>query len=250
MLNIPFHILLVLFAFLQSKPEASLQLNFVDQSGQPLQGTIVGLDFGEIRFDWIVGATKDFSTQWMGRVNDRGEFRILVPNYIELDSVSDFSIGDSGKGTLTVESKSPWVLKWEAEGNRFDKIVVTVGSEGEFSAKGEVYHNEETNERVTSDLLRFLRALSLIPEDVYDEVKGIEGVTDCNSQLQISPFWSKRGKIDINVSLSPFVDDSHWWIKVFLELDLATISTAADAIADMVRNRFPVMEKISTPIRG
>ena len=80
--------------------------------GQLIQGKIVGLDISEIRFDWIMGATKDFSAQWMGRVNDRGEFRILVPNHVELDSVSDFSIGDSGKGTLAVESKSPWVLKW------------------------------------------------------------------------------------------------------------------------------------------
>lgn len=80
--------------------------------GQLIEGKIVGVDMSEIRFDWMMAGTKDFNETWMGRVNDRGEFRIFVPNHVELDSVTDYSIGDSGKGTITLESKMPWVLKW------------------------------------------------------------------------------------------------------------------------------------------
>ncbi len=80
--------------------------------GQLIEGKIVGLDMSEIRFDWISARVKDESQSWMGRVNELGEFRILVPNYVELDSVSEFQIGTSGRGTLALESKKPWVLKW------------------------------------------------------------------------------------------------------------------------------------------
>lgn len=84
--------------------------------GLVIQGNIVDLDVRELRFDWISAAPKDAGNQWMGRINERGEFRMFVPNYIELESVIDFSIGVSGKGNLAVESKSPWVLKWTPEG--------------------------------------------------------------------------------------------------------------------------------------
>ena len=79
--------------------------------GLLIQGNIVGLDMRELRFDWISAAPKDAANQWMGRINERGEFRMFVPNYIDLESVIDFSIGDSGQVNLAVESKSPWVLK-------------------------------------------------------------------------------------------------------------------------------------------
>jgi hypothetical protein len=58
--------------------------------GQLVKGKITGLDTSELRFDWIV-----------------------LPNYIELESVEKFSIGHSGN--LTVESRSPWILKWTAD---------------------------------------------------------------------------------------------------------------------------------------
>jgi hypothetical protein len=80
--------------------------------GQLIQGEIVGLNMSEIRFDWISASSKEIREQWMGRVNERGEFRILVPNHIELDSVNEFQIGVSERGTLELESKKPWVLKW------------------------------------------------------------------------------------------------------------------------------------------
>jgi len=78
--------------------------------GQLIEGKIVGLDMSEIRFDWISASSKDISGT--GRVNERGEFRILVPNHVELGSLNEFAIGNSSRGTLALESKSPWVLKW------------------------------------------------------------------------------------------------------------------------------------------
>ncbi len=80
--------------------------------GQLIQGKIVGKDMSEIRFDWISAAPKDMSASWYGRVNDRGEFRILVPQHVDLDTISDFAICNPGRGTLAIESKAPWVLKW------------------------------------------------------------------------------------------------------------------------------------------
>jgi hypothetical protein len=80
--------------------------------GQLIQGKIVGKDMSEIRFDWISVAPKDMSERWYGRVDDRGEFRILVPNYVDLSTISEFAIGDPGRGALEIESKTPWVLKW------------------------------------------------------------------------------------------------------------------------------------------
>ena len=78
--------------------------------GQLIEGKIVGLDMSEIRFDWISASSKDI--RGMGRVNERGEFRILVPNHVELGSLNEFAIGNSSRGTLALESKAPWVLKW------------------------------------------------------------------------------------------------------------------------------------------
>lgn len=80
--------------------------------GQLIQGKIVGKDMSEIRFDWILAAPKDKSASWYGRVNDRGEFRIFVPQHVDLDTISEFAIGNPGRGTLAIESKAQWVLKW------------------------------------------------------------------------------------------------------------------------------------------
>ena len=105
-------------------PERSTKFNVIQseelQSAPPLfigkgkliEGKITGKDMREIRFHWISASAKDESEQWYGRVDDRGQFRILVPNHVDLNTISDFAIGDSGKGKLTIESKSPWVLKW------------------------------------------------------------------------------------------------------------------------------------------
>ncbi len=83
--------------------------------GQLIEGKLVGLDMSEIRFDWIMARTKDFSEAWMGRVNEQGEFRILIPKHVDLDSLSDFSIGAPTRGTLSVESRAPWTLKWSPQ---------------------------------------------------------------------------------------------------------------------------------------
>ena len=81
--------------------------------GQLIQGKIAGKDMSEIRFDWISAATKDRSESWYGRVNDGGEFRILVPKHVDLDTISEFAIGSNPvRGTLAIESRAPWVLKW------------------------------------------------------------------------------------------------------------------------------------------
>ena len=80
--------------------------------GLQIQGKIVGIDLKELRNDWLGVVPKDSGWRWIGRLNEHGEFCVVVPNYISIDSIDDFQIADGNKGTLSVESKTPWVIKW------------------------------------------------------------------------------------------------------------------------------------------
>ncbi len=80
--------------------------------GLLVEGKIVGLDMIELRSDRILAASKNFDQEWTGSLNNQGNFRIFVPNYVDLESVEHFASADGGVGVLTVKSKSPWVLKW------------------------------------------------------------------------------------------------------------------------------------------
>jgi len=79
--------------------------------GQLVQGKLLGIDTETLRYDWLFAGTKT-DGQWRGILGEQGDFRVVVPNYIPLDSIDEFQIADGGKGLLSIESQVPLVLKW------------------------------------------------------------------------------------------------------------------------------------------
>jgi len=79
--------------------------------GQLVQGKLLRIDIKQLRYDWLIAGTKT-DGQWRGTLDEQGDFRVVVPNYVPLDSIDEFQIADGGKGLLSIESQVPLVLKW------------------------------------------------------------------------------------------------------------------------------------------
>jgi hypothetical protein len=83
--------------------------------GRQLKGRIEGVDLKTVRFDWINVERKKTSENWSGNWSVEGDFSIVVPDYLTLEEIEGFDMvgAVSGKrGTLSIESREPMILRW------------------------------------------------------------------------------------------------------------------------------------------